>query len=56
LGGDGASPELVTQSMVQVNLVEALVNGENWELPKEKIAQLKADCLTDGCRQYFVSN
>jgi len=41
------------QSMTQVNLIIALMNGKAWKLPEEKIKQLKQSCVTKTCRQNF---
>jgi hypothetical protein len=41
------------QSMTQVNLISALMNGKAWKLPEEKIKQLKQTCVTKTCRENF---
>jgi hypothetical protein len=42
------------QSMTQVNLIIALMNGKAWKLSEEKIKQLKQSCVTKTCRQQFL--
>jgi hypothetical protein len=50
---DGTDKKSVIQSMAQVNLMWALLNGQSWKLPEEKARRLKETCVTRLCRQNF---
>jgi len=43
----------MTQSMVEVNLIESLAVGKGWKLPEEKIKMLKQGCVTRLCREHY---
>lgn len=50
---DGADQKFSAQSMAQVNLMWALLNGKAWKLPEEKARRFKEGCVTHLCRQNF---
>lgn len=50
---DGPDQKSALQSMAQVNLMGALLNGKAWKLPEEKARRLKESCVTRLCRQNF---
>ena len=43
----------VVQSMVQVNLISALITAKGWKLAENEIIQLKEKCISRICRQHF---
>jgi hypothetical protein len=53
LDAEGADGALVTQRMVEVNLVGALLSGNRWKLTEEESDRLKRSCMTKQCRQYY---
>lgn len=53
LDASGTDTKAVLQSMVQVNLIQALLQGKAWKLPEEKINQLRQSCVTEACRRHF---
>jgi hypothetical protein len=56
LDAAGDDQKSVIQSMTQVNLITALMMGNAWKLPEEKIKQLQRNCVTKACRQQFHIN
>ncbi|HLM55056.1 MAG TPA: hypothetical protein VK422_02950 [Pyrinomonadaceae bacterium] len=50
---DGADQKSTLQSMAQVNLMWAVLNGNAWKLPEGKARRLKERCVTRLCRQNF---
>ncbi|MFL6228507.1 MAG: hypothetical protein ACJ741_06980 [Pyrinomonadaceae bacterium] len=41
------------QKMIEVNLVNALLDGKSWKLSEAEVEKIKQSCLTQGCRQRF---
>jgi hypothetical protein len=41
------------QRMAQVELMLALLHAKSWKLPDAKVRQLKQECVSDLCRQYW---
>lgn len=57
-GNRGAEPNAgrpgtTSQSMAQVNLIEALRQATAWKISDEKIKQLKQGCATRVCREHY---
>lgn len=50
---DGPDQKSVIQSMAQVSLMSALLNGKAWKLPEEKARRLRETCVSRLCRQNF---
>jgi predicted nucleotidyltransferase len=50
---NSSDSKVMIQSMVQVNLVDALLHANTWKLSDESMKQLKQSCLTQRCLQYF---
>ncbi|HEX8638823.1 MAG TPA: hypothetical protein VF692_12215 [Pyrinomonadaceae bacterium] len=48
-----AGAAIKSESMFQINLLEALIRAEKWKLPETEISRLKLTCLTENCRRHF---
>lgn len=48
-----ANQAVRSEPMFQINLLEALIRAEKWQLSEAEVSRLKLTCLSENCRRYF---
>jgi hypothetical protein len=55
LGNPDAGAEIKGEAMFQINLLEALIRADKWQLSETEMNRLKLTCLTDNCQRNFTA-